>query len=70
MERIRYALKISVQHALKISAYFVNYVNIHTLEMGVLYRHKVDTESNTDKVENLRTSIPYTRDRVRRRKQE
>ena len=69
MERIRYALKISVQHALKISAYFVNYVNIHTLEIGVLYSHKVDTE-NTDKVENLRTSIPYTRDRVRRRKQE
>ena len=64
MERIRYALKISVQHALKISAYFVNYVNIHTLETGVLYSHKL-IQSNTDKPEKLRTSIPYTRDRVR-----
>ena len=61
MEKVRYTPKTSVQYALKTSAYFVNYVNIHTLKIGVLYSHKlIQRTPIRSKTLELQFHIPVT----------
>lgn len=49
----------------KIKYIYLCTMSIYKVHKKVYYIVTRLMQSNTDKVENLRTSIPYTRDRVR-----